>query len=207
VTEPTDATEAAVASSTTTGPTEDDEPRRELILYATPTGPLADTIGRYWRRVEASTGPGPTTAQTYPPHCTLTGFFRRRGARAEAAIADLVAAVDRAGAVPSDAVEVVGLRTTEEWVGLELRSHWLQETTATVAAAHRPGADEDALRLKDWLHLSLAYGVDELADHATLAIEVVDPDAPVGWELALWERRADGTWARHGIGGSRANDR
>ena len=46
----------------------------ELILYATPTGPLADACAAYFGAVE------PTTAQTYPPHVTLTGFFHRRDA-------------------------------------------------------------------------------------------------------------------------------
>ena len=49
--------------------------RRELILYATPTGPLADACDRFFAAVESI---GPTVAQTYPPHCTLTGFFPLR---------------------------------------------------------------------------------------------------------------------------------
>jgi alpha-D-ribose 1-methylphosphonate 5-triphosphate diphosphatase len=57
-------------------------PRRELILYATPTRPLADQCNTFF---EAAADLGPTSAQLYPPHCTLTGFFRRthalRGSR------------------------------------------------------------------------------------------------------------------------------
>ncbi len=49
-------------------------PRAQLILYAIPTGLLAEQCDRLFRMVRAI---APTTAQTYPPHCTLTGFFQR----------------------------------------------------------------------------------------------------------------------------------
>ncbi|MDG2026150.1 MAG: hypothetical protein P8J50_03515 [Acidimicrobiales bacterium] len=48
--------------------------RAELILYATPTGPLAEELDRLFAQFAER---APTTAQTYPPHCTLTGFFQR----------------------------------------------------------------------------------------------------------------------------------
>jgi ubiquitin-associated SH3 domain-containing protein len=169
--------------------------RRELILYATPTGELAESIDRYFAEVDASAGT--TTAQTYPPHCTLTGFFRRSHAGAEAAIAAMGRGIDAAGPVPDDAVEVVGLTATEEWVGLELRSPWLLSLTAAFAAEDRPEPGDEALRLKDWLHLSLAYGVDELDAHTALANQLVDPTRPAGWEVAVWERRANAHWIRH----------
>ena len=60
---------------------------RELILYACPIGPLADDLDAYFSQVTARFGP--TTAQTYPVHCTLTGFFRRRGERADEVLTHL----------------------------------------------------------------------------------------------------------------------
>ena len=174
---------------------------RELILYATPTGPLAQAVAAYYEQVDAELGT--TVAQTYPPHCTLTGFFRRDDDGATAAIEQIGGQVAEAGPVPSGAVEVVALTTSDRWVGLELRSPWLIEFTESVSARHRPGPDDDALRLKDWLHLSLAYGDPDgdpidLSAHARLATELVDPGAEVGWEVALWERHPDGSWTRHG---------
>ncbi len=169
--------------------------RRELILYATPTGELAEAIDRYFAEVDASLGS--TTAQAYPPHCTLTGFFRRSHAGAEAAIAAMGHRLDAAGPLPDDAVEVVGLTATAQWVGLQLRSPWLLSLTADLAAEDRPEPGDEALRLKDWLHLSLAYGVDDLDAHTALAKELVDPTRPVGWEVAVWERQANGSWIRN----------
>lgn len=157
---------------------------RELILYATPTGPLAQCCSAYFEWA----GNAPTAAQEYPPHCTLTGFFRRGGPRADTLIERTKAIVAAAGPVPDDAVEVVSLLTTDEWVGLELRSPWMLALAAEVAGADQPVGAEDALRLKDWLHLSLAYGIEDLSDHATRARGSVDIELAVGWEVALWER-------------------
>jgi ubiquitin-associated SH3 domain-containing protein len=169
--------------------------RRELILYAVPTGPLAGAIDRYFAALRGD--PAPTTAQTYPPHCTLTGFFRRDDQGASNAIDRMGRAIDQAGPVPDDAVDIVGLTADERWVGLELRSTWLADLAATAAARHQEGPGDDPIRLKDWLHLSLAYGLDDLTTHAALALDSIDPTLDAGWEVALWERHRDGAWTRH----------
>lgn len=173
--------------------------RRELILYATPTGPLADAIMAYFERVDEL---GSTTAQSYPPHCTLTGFFRRDSNGTDRVAAELAVAIRRAGPPPVEWVEVVQLMVTDRWVGLELRSPWMLDFTARFVDEHgrRPG--DDPIRLKDWLHLSLAYGLPELGPHARLACDMIDPSLDVGWELALWERHPDQTWTRYWSPGS-----
>lgn len=181
--------------------------RRELILYATPTGPLAEQCAAYFDA--ASQTLGPTTAQTYPPHCTLTGFFRRTDAGVARAVAEIAPVIAAAGPVPGDAVTVVGCHATAEWVGLELRSPWLSDLAASVADGHTLAPGDDALRLKDWLHLSLAYGtaIDRpAADRSSIALlldrygalaeVMIDPNAAVGWEVGLWERTDQG-WVRH----------
>jgi ubiquitin-associated SH3 domain-containing protein len=168
---------------------------RELILYATPAGPLAAAVDRYYETVDAALTS--TTAQTYPPHCTLTGFFRRDDDGARSAVEEIGRALTDAGPVPDGAVEVVSLTATDEWVGLELRSPWLRRLTDRIVAAHQTEPGEEALRVKDRLHLSLAYGIDDLGPHADLAAATVDPASPVSWEVALWERRGDGSWLRH----------
>lgn len=157
---------------------------RELILYATPTGPLAHACAEYFAAVD------PTTAQTYPPHVTLTGFFHRRDA---ARVIEAAAAI---GHVPAGVVEVRRLTCSAEWVGLEIGSPWLEGAASDVARGARPAPGEDDVRLKDWLHLSLAYGVDDLESHAIRAREQIDPTADVGWEVGLWERGPDHRWER-----------
>lgn len=166
----------------------------ELIFYATPTGELAAACDRYFA---AATALGPTTAQTYPPHCTLTGFFRRPAERVAEITAEIQQVIADAGPVPDDAVSYLGLLDRPGWVGFELRSLWLAERTADVVLAHRLQPEDDALRPKDWLHLSLAYGVGDIDPYRNLATEhPLDPAPGGGWELALWERRADGAWRR-----------
>ncbi len=165
---------------------------RELILYATPVGPLASACREFF---DAST---PTTAHTYPPHVTLTGFFRRGQARADEMVELAREVIADAGPPPAGSVEVVDLLARPDWVGLEVSSVWLTDLASRFAGTDVAGAEEDAIRLKTWLHLSLAYGVDDLSAHAAAAHELVDPSLPVEWEVALWERLSAGHWERHG---------
>ena len=173
--------------------------RRQLILYATPAGPLADACERYY---SAASAIGPTAAQTYPPHCTLTGFFHRSPHQADQVIAEMKALISDAGRVPDGAVGVEGPTVIEGWVGLELASPWLADLTARIVACHRLRPGDDALRPKNWLHLSLAYGIASPArvePFAELAQELVTPAAPAVWEVAVWERtgRERGDWVQH----------
>ena len=162
----------------------------ELILYAVPVGPVADAIDRYFVAVADH----PTTAQSFPPHCTLTGFFHDLP---ESIPAYLTAAAG--AALPAD-VEVVELHDAGDWIGLELKSPDLLAITADVAERSRSiSTRTDDIRLKDWLHVSLAYGHDA-AEHdrlARLASELVDPSADVDWELRLYSREG-GSWTVHG---------
>lgn len=168
----------------------------ELILYATPTGELADACERFFA---AASDIGPTTAQTYPPHCTLTGFFRRPQDRVEFAIAEIKTMLADWGAVPDDAVTITALTRSDEWIGFELRSPWLISLTAAVVGHHRMLPGEDALRPKDWLHLSLAYGeTPSLCPYGDLVDRMgLDHTLPGSWEVAVWQREPSGNWHRH----------
>lgn len=171
--------------------------RLELILYATPTGPLAEACDAWFAETAAAFGP--TTAQTYPPHCTLTGFFRRPPEALDRVIHEVTTAVADDATLPASAVQVVRLHAGPEWVGLELAAPAFVAATQRFADLHVAGPDDDPIRVKDWMHLSLAYGgVDDLAPWIESALERFDP-VPLAeaWELALWQRRPDGTWTRH----------
>lgn len=161
--------------------------RAELIIYATPTGPLADALADLFAELARR---APTTAQTYPPHCTLTGFFRRDRREIDRIRAEVTDAV---ATTPPGSVTINQLRATDTWVGLELTSPWLLAFTAAFVDVHRLGPGDDPLRPKDWLHLSIAYGEGDLAAAAPIAT-TLDLDQPVGWEIGLWEREPDGMW-------------
>ncbi|MEM9132934.1 MAG: 2'-5' RNA ligase family protein [Actinomycetota bacterium] len=168
--------------------------RLHLILYATPTGALAQQIEAFFAQV--TTELGPTTAQSYPPHLTLTGFFHRRPADLGRVIDEATTVIERHRPVPTEAVRVTGLVSRDDWVGLTVESALLEQATAEFVAEHALVDGDDALRPKDWLHLSLAYGVDALDPYGERAQELIDPATDTGWELGLWER-ADGGWRRH----------
>ena len=164
---------------------------RDLILYATPLGELAEQCDHYFERATARGG---TSAQTYPPHCTLTGFFRRTAARADEVAAWTQTFLDERRGAWSD-LQVVRLRSQHDWIGLELSSPQLEQLASDYGELQQVGPGEDAIRPKSWLHLSLAYGLADLRPYERLC-DLVDPTAPASWELALWERTAAGDWSR-----------
>lgn len=115
------------------------------------------------------------------------------------------------GAPPAHgAVEACALTTQGGWVGLCITSPWLLDLLSrVVAAVHThapPGPGEDALLPKSHLHLSLAYGVEDVGPHSVLAQALVDPGAPGGWEVAMWQRGAadlgPARWTRLPLGPS-----
>lgn len=167
-----------------------------LILYACPIGPLAQQLEVYFERGQARYGPN--KAHSYMPHCTLTGFFHD----AAIAIPGYVRAVDAAlghlDSPPRPVARVSAMAFHSDWHGLALESVWLKRLAAQFAQLAPPPPNE-ALRLKDWLHVSLAYGFDPA--HADglreLAQALVDPKAPVGWELRFYQRQSD--WRCHQV--------
>lgn len=173
--------------------------RRELIVYLTPIGPLGNACERYLAMTKRNLGP--TTAHTYPPHISLTGFFRRTSKRADEVIAEFGARFGENLIAPPESVKVIGLKKSANWVGLEVQSTWAQERVAEFVEHHVVQPGDDAIRPKDWLHLSLAYGAlpDDvpLASYGTVAREEVDPSLAGTWTLGLWERSADGNWIHH----------
>jgi ubiquitin-associated SH3 domain-containing protein len=171
---------------------------RTLIVYACPLGELARQIDRYYAISRAICGPN--AAHDYMPHCTLTGFFHDDAAAIERYAAALGAALGRARASqPAAPLEVVSLELGAEFHGLLLRGEWLKQMIADFADSVDSSTRRDDLRLKGWLHLSLAYGFPPEQGEALagLAREFVNVTAPVRWELRLYERNADWSWICH----------
>jgi hypothetical protein len=170
----------------------------ELIVYACPTQALSDQLALYFEHARAQCGPN--TAHRYMPHVTLTGFFHDSAASVPFYAEQLRAARAQHQPAPDPPLAVAGLEINPEFHGLLIESAWVKQVMATFAtlAAASP-TRSDALRVKDWLHLSLAYGfpAEQHPALATLARELVDPRAPVGWDLRLYERRPADEWALH----------
>lgn len=193
----------------------------QLILYACPVGPLAEHIEAYLD--ESKRLCGANAAHAYMPHCTLTGFFVDSGcaegdasgaeiANSSQAITYYIDALEKvlkdykqslkndlspAGLAPKIQIEQLMFRP--DWHGLSLKADWLKQLVATFSAQTHSPTLQAPLRLKDWLHLSLAY--DFQPEHAPmlkqLADELIDISAEVTWELRFYQRSHNNTWRCH----------
>ena len=170
----------------------------QLIVYACPVGELADQLDAYFAQSRVACGPN--AAHHYMPHCTLTGFFEDTTSRIPAYAAGLVRSLQQhQRSHPHPPIVVTSLTFREHWHGLELSADWLRQLIADFATAATSPTQPSPLRLKDWLHVSLAYGF--AAEHREglqhLAEHLINPQSSVDWELRLYERHADGTWTCH----------
>lgn len=168
------------------------------IVYACPLGELADQIDRYYAASLAACGAN--AAHSYMAHCSLTGFFHDDRDTTVTYIEALDTAVRRARPTqPVPALAISGIALGPEFHGLLLSSPWLQTLIADFAHTVPSSTRRDALRLKDWLHLSLAYAFPSphQATLAELAREMVDISTPVGWELRFYERHSNSEWTCH----------
>ena len=87
----------------------------------------------------------------------------------------------------------------EHWHGLEIDAPELKTIIADFIAKSQEIADPKNLRSKDWLHLSFAYNF-EAGHHETLkqiALDSIDINAPVQWEIRFYQRHGDGSWTCH----------
>ncbi len=169
-----------------------------LIVYACPLGPLAAQIDHFFSVSRERFGPN--SAHAYPPHITLTGFFHDEAAAIPLYREALAATLGSTPQPPEGAITISELAIKEEFHGLLISSPWLEALTAAFAARASSPTRHEALRLKSWLHLSLAYGFrpEDGPGLGELARELVNPAAQVRWELRFYERLPDGGWVIHG---------
>jgi ubiquitin-associated SH3 domain-containing protein len=171
----------------------------KLIVYACPTGLLAQQLDAYF--AAALSNCGPNAAHAYMAHCTLTGFFHDLPETIGWYAEHLTTALHQQRSTrPTPPIRITGTVFNNEFHGLLLDSPWVKQLSADFAsrAAASP-TRHDPLRLKAKLHLSLAYGF-ALEQHkclADLAHELVDPLATVDWELRLYQHHHDASWTLH----------
>jgi len=170
----------------------------ELIIYACPTGPLAAGLDMFFER--SRTEIGPNTAHRYMPHCTLTGFFHDTPDSIPVYAKALEAAYLRAAPTrPKAVMRITAIVLSDMFKYLKLESEWLVAMIADFAENVHSPSRSDELRLKTWLHLSLAYDHSTEQEHAlnVLATKLVDPHSAAGWELRLYERLVGDQWTMH----------
>lgn len=173
--------------------------KTSFIVYACPVGVLAEQIESYFR--ESQRRCEPNAAHAYMPHCTLTGFFQDEKRALPGYVYALESALNRHRNQKADtSVVVVDMVFQKGWHGLTLEAEGLKQLIKTFASLAKSSTRSEDLRLKDWLHVSLAY--DFLPQHSDLlkqlAIDRVDVTVPVAWDLRLYERSAEQQWTCHG---------
>ena len=57
-------------------------------------------------------------------------------------------------------------------------------------------SDEDPIRVKEWLHLSLAYGVEDISPFKEALIDMDALPSEPSWEISLWQRHRHNLWKR-----------
>ncbi|MEM6613066.1 MAG: hypothetical protein AAF652_12595 [Cyanobacteria bacterium P01_C01_bin.72] len=165
----------------------------QFIVYACPTQELSAQLETYWQLSREQCGAN--RAHNYMPHCTLTGFFCDRSDSASYYIQALEQAYQTALQNQSLAIEIVSLILSKDWHGLELQANGLKELVCNFSQIETSPSRTEAIRLKDWLHLSLAYGFEpeKRAELEQLAKETINIKAHVAWELRFYQR-ANTVW-------------
>lgn len=173
----------------------DESKNYQFIIYACPIGKLNSQIETYL--VKSRKLSGENKAHKYMPHCTLTGFFTDE----LSSIPFYIEALERAYTEAKNNnlsldVEITKLTFNENWHGLELKADSIKKLVTNFAKLENSPTRQEKLRLKDWLHLSLAYGFNPEAREQlqTLATELIDIKARVNWELRFYQKNPDWTW-------------
>lgn len=170
----------------------------QFIMYACPVGELADQLAVYFEKSRSMCGRN--SAHHYMPHCTLTGFFEEQSSSAPNYAQRLQRSYKRLRrSQPDPVIAIKELCCRADWHGLELESDWLKKVMIDFACTATSATRSTPLRLKEQLHLSLAYGFqpDQADDLELLAHELVDPTASVQWELRFYQRNPDNSWLCH----------
>lgn len=168
----------------------------QFIVYACPLGELGQQLERYLTHSRSRCGAN--AAHRYMPHCTLTGFFRDDVAAIPVYL-EAIAHTLQALPPPTPVATISRMTLRPDWHGLEVQSEWLLSFTRQFAQVARSPSRPEPLRLKTWLHVSLAYEFPpaQARPLRQLAEQWVDPQAPVHWALRFYQRRADDTWMCH----------
>ncbi|MGF1587659.1 MAG: hypothetical protein ACFCU7_00175 [Pleurocapsa sp.] len=166
----------------------------QYIIYACPVGELNTQLEAYFTQSRKLFGNN--TAHKYMPHCTLTGFFTDALSSVTHSIQVLERAYIKAKNNLSLDVKIQQLTFKENWHGLELQADGVKQLISNFAQLENSVTRQEKLRLKDWLHLSLAYGFSSETndDLRNLATETINLKADVNWQLRFYQKNSDWSW-------------
>lgn len=170
----------------------------QFIIYACPNGELHNQIQGYYQQSRETCGEN--AAHQYMPHCSLTGFFEDEITTIPAYLQALETAYKTAkqNRIPRQ-IQVVNMIFKPRWHGLELNGEGVQQLMAHFAQIANSPSRLTPLRLKEWLHLSLAYEFQPQHQIIleNLAQKLINPHASSTWELRFYQRHPQATWTCH----------
>ncbi|MDJ0692214.1 MAG: hypothetical protein QNJ41_27455 [Xenococcaceae cyanobacterium MO_188.B32] len=169
--------------------------RANFIIYACPVGELNNQLEAYFSKSLQLYGEN--SAHKYMPHCTLTGFFSDNCSSIPFYFEALARAYKNAKHNNlSLNIKIKQLTFNDNWHGLELQADGLKELMLDFTQIENSPTRTDKLRLKDWLHLSLAYDFDYQDGEKlkSLAEELIDLNSKVNWELRFYQKNPDWSW-------------
>lgn len=171
---------------------------KEFIVYACPVGELNNQLEKYFATTLAKCGKN--AAHNYMPHCTLTGFFNDKST----AIPIYTQALDTAlkkslQTPPKKPIMIVDMEFTPDFHYLKLESTWIKKIIANFSTIAESSTRFNKLRLKDNLHLSLAYKFPSKQQQilTEIAKETINIQAQVSWKLRFYQRHTDNSWTCH----------
>ncbi|MDJ0707581.1 MAG: hypothetical protein QNJ46_30260 [Leptolyngbyaceae cyanobacterium MO_188.B28] len=170
----------------------------KFIVYACPLGELADQINTYFEKSLFFCNAN--AAHNYMPHCTLTGFFEEETCSIPLYTQTLKRSLNRLlQTCPDPVIDITDMVFRADWHGLELQSPWLKKVMIDFVATALSPTRHEPIRLKQQLHLSLAYEFQTKHRETLiqLAQKEINPQAAVKWELRFYQRHPDNSWTCH----------
>ncbi len=171
---------------------------REFIVYICPVSKLKNQLEEYFTTTRTECGEN--AAHKYMPHCTLTGFFQDE----LTAIPIYIQALDTAlknslQSCPAPPISVVDMEFKADFHYLKIESTWIEKLIANFTNTANSPTRVNQLRIKNNLHLSLAYNFPPKQQQtlAKIAKKTINPQAEVSWELRFYERHPDNSWTCH----------
>ncbi|MEB3343525.1 hypothetical protein [Okeania sp.] len=171
---------------------------KEFIVYACPLGQLNHQLKEYFTTTRRECGKN--AAHKYMPHCTLTGFFEDELTAIPIYIQALDIAWQNALLIrPIQPIIIVNMELKENFHYLNIESIWLEKMIAKFTNIAKSPTRTNHLRLKNNLHLSLAYKFPSEQQQilAEIAKKNINPQAEVSWELRFYERHPNNSWTCH----------
>ncbi|XP_033345425.1 protein UBASH3A homolog [Bombus vosnesenskii] len=166
-------------------PTLDSDTHRQYVLYACPTGELAEQLMRFWSESKELVWNG---THNYVPHITLVSFFKAPDESTEELVNALESIVNQDEL--SDNIELETY-VSPNFMGLfvkEVNTEWLKNIAICYANKLSSLGISAEPQIKS-LHLTLAYQFpSNLYQQLRLMVEKLTLICPTNWELRLYSR-------------------